>query len=47
MRFAKGVILGTIVTAGTMMMYSDSIDSSKKKMMKKGKQMMKKMKMYM
>lgn len=47
MRFAKGVILGTLVTAGTMMMYSDSIDSSKKKMMKKGKQMMKKMKMYM
>lgn len=47
MRFAKGVILGTIVTAGTMMMYSDSIDSSKKKMMKKGKQMIKKMKMYM
>ena len=47
MRFAKGVILGTLVTAGTMMMYSDSIDSRKKKIMKKGKQKMKKMKMYM
>ena len=47
MKFTKGVILGTLVTAGTMMMYSDSIDSSKKKMMKKGKQMMRKMKMYM
>lgn len=45
MKFVKGVLLGTMVTAGTMMMYSDSIDSSKRKMLRKGKQMMKKMKM--
>ena len=47
MKFTKGMILGSIVTAGTMMMYSDAIDSSKKKIMKKGKQMIKKMKYYM
>ena len=47
MKFTKGIILGTLVTAGTMMMYSDSIDSNKRKMMKKGKQMIKKMKMHM
>lgn len=45
MKFVKGVLLGTMVTAGTMMMYSDSIDSSKRKLLRKGKQMMKKMKM--
>lgn len=45
MKFVKGVLLGTMVTAGTMMMYSDSIDSSKRKILRKGKQMMKKMKM--
>ena len=47
MKFTKGIILGTLVTAGTMMMYSDSIDSNKRKMMKKGKQMIKKMNMHM
>lgn len=47
MKFAKGILLGSVITAGTMMMYSDSVDSSKKKMMKKGKHFMKKMKMYM
>lgn len=45
MKFVKGVLIGTMVTAGTMMMYSDSIDSSKRKILRKGKQMMKKMKM--
>ena len=37
MKFTKGMILGSIVTAGTMMMYSDTIDSSKKKIMKNQK----------
>lgn len=45
MKFTKGVILGSIITAGAMMMYSEGIDTSKKKMMKKGKQLAKKMKM--
>lgn len=43
MKFMKGVMLGTMVTAGAMMMYSDTIDTSKKKMVKKGKQFMKRM----
>ena len=44
MKFVKGMLMGSMIAAGTMMMYSESIDSSKKKMIKKGKQMMKKMK---
>ena len=47
MKFMKGVLIGTILTAGTMMMYSEGIDSSKKKMMKKGKQFARKMKISM
>ncbi len=46
LKFTKGVILGSIITAGTMMVYSDNLDINKRKLMKKGKQMMKKMKMY-
>lgn len=45
MKFVKGVLIGTMITAGTMMMYSDTIDSGKRKMMRKGKQMIKRMKM--
>ena len=44
MKFVKGMLMGSMIAAGTMMMYSESIDSNKKKMIKKGKQMMKKMK---
>lgn len=44
MKFIKGMVMGSVLAAGTMMMYSESIDSSKKKMIRKGKQMMKKMK---
>lgn len=47
MSFMKGVMIGSLITAGTMMMYSEGIDESKKKMMKKGKQIAKKMKMSM
>ena len=44
MKFTKGVILGGIVTAGLLMMYSESdmMNKNKKKMMKKGKQFAKK-----
>lgn len=40
MKFTKGLILGGIVTAGLLMMYSESdmMNKNKKKMMKKGKQ---------
>ena len=47
MNFIKGMMLGTIITAGTMMMYSEGVEESKKKMMKKGRQMMKRMRFSM
>lgn len=47
MSFMKGVVIGTLITAGTMMMYSESLDENKKKMMKKGRQIAKKVKMSM
>lgn len=47
MKFMKGLLIGSVLTAGTMMMYSEGIDSSKKKMMKKGKQFARKMKISM
>ena len=47
MKFMKGVLLGTLITAGTMMMYSEGVDNSKKKMIKKGKQFARKMRMSM
>lgn len=42
MRFAKGVAFGALITAGAMMMYSEEFDNTKKKMIKKGKQIMRK-----
>lgn len=47
MNFMKGVMIGTLITAGTMMMYSENLDMNKKRMMKKGKQVAKKLKMVM
>lgn len=41
MNFVKGMIVGTMVSAGIMMMYTDGMN--KKNIMKKGKQMAKKM----
>ena len=41
MKFTKGIIIGSMITAGIMMMYTDNMDT--KKMMKKGKQKMRKM----
>lgn len=43
MKFTKGLMLGSIITASAMMLYSEGIDTSKRKMVKKGKQFMKKM----
>ena len=43
MNFVKGVMIGSLITAGTMMMYSEGVDNSKKIMLKKGKQLAKKM----
>ena len=45
MNFVLGIMVGTLITAGTMMMYSEGVDENKKKMMKKGKQIAKRIKM--
>ena len=42
MKFTKGIIVGSIITAGIMMMCADD-NMNTKKMMKKGKQLMRKM----
>ena len=42
MKFTKGIILGSMITAGIMMMYTDG-NMDTKKMMKKGRQLAKKM----
>ena len=42
MKFTKGIIIGSVITAGIMMMCVDD-NMNTKKMMKKGKQFMRKM----
>ena len=44
MKFAKGVAMGALITAGAMILYSEGIDESKKKMIKKGRQIIRKFK---
>ena len=46
MKFVKGMVLGSIVTAGAMMLYSETVDNNKRLMIKKGKQFAKKMGMH-
>ena len=41
MKFIKGLVLGTAISAGVMMIYNESMN--KKNIMKKGKQIAKKM----
>ena len=41
MKFTKGMILGSMITAGMMLMYENNMNS--KKLMKKGKQLARKM----
>ncbi len=38
MKFLNGVMIGSLITAGAMMIYSETVDENKKKMVKKGKQ---------
>ena len=45
MSFMKGVMIGSLITAGTMMMYSEGIDENKKKMLKKEKQFARRIRM--
>lgn len=42
MKFTKGMIIGGVITAGIMMMYDNNMMNTKK-MMKKGKQLVRKM----
>ena len=41
MKFIKGLIVGTAISAGVLMLYSETNKSEKNKMMKKGKKIMK------
>lgn len=43
MKFIKGMVLGGIVSAGAVMMYKEMSGSSRKQMIKKGKQFAHKM----
>ena len=43
MKFVKGMLIGSIVSAGIVIAYSETKGQDKKKIMKKGKQMIKKM----
>ena len=44
MKFVKGMVMGSIISAGAIMMYTESTGMmNKRKMMKKGKRIAKKM----
>lgn len=43
MKFMKGMLIGGIVTAGIAMIYAETMDQNKKKMMRKGKQFARRM----
>lgn len=43
MKFVKGIMIGTVVSAGMVWMYNETKGKDKKKMMKKGKKFLKEM----
>ena len=43
MNFAKGVMVGTLVSAGIMWMYSETMGKDTKKIVKKGKKFIRQM----
>ena len=43
MKFIKGIVMGSMVTAGMVIMYRESLGMNKKKMIKTGKKFAKKM----
>ena len=47
MKMMKGLMLGTLLTVGTMMYFSEGVDINKKKMIRKGRQMAKRMGIYL
>ena len=42
MKFIKGVMIGELITTGMIMMYSEASNQTKKKVMKKGRNVLKK-----
>ena len=45
MKFVKGVIIGTVIATGVAMMYTDNM-IDKRRMLKKGRQIAKKMRVF-
>ena len=43
MKFVKGMMVGTLVSAGVVWMYTEASNNDKKKIMKKGKKFLKNM----
>lgn len=43
MKFVKGMVMGGLLSAGIVMMYNDKNATNKNKMIKKGRQFIKKM----
>lgn len=43
MKFAKGMVIGVVATAGIAMMYMETNNKAKRQLMRKGKQMAKKL----
>ena len=43
MKLFKGMLIGGMVSAGIVMLYGDTMELNKKKLMKRGKKMIKKM----
>lgn len=43
MKFVKGMVMGTLLSAGVVMLYNEKNTMKKNKMVKKGKQLIKKM----
>jgi len=43
MKFMKGMVMGTLISAGAIMLYSERNAMKKNRMVKKGKQFVKKM----
>ncbi len=43
MKLVKGILIGGMVSAGIVMMYGETMGFNKKKMMKQGKKMIRKM----
>ena len=43
MKFVKGMLIGGLVTAGVAMMYSEAMGDNKRKMIRRGKKLARKM----